>query len=105
MPEDVPELPDLLAARAHTPSAWLKALYVLGAVVCFALGIVGWLVPLVTGLPFYVIGIVLLGLASNRVRRLINRLERRLTPSWRSRIRRALRRVPGRPFADLRDEM
>jgi hypothetical protein len=99
-----PELPDLLSTRTQTPSAWLKLLYIAGAVVCFALGIVGWLVPLVTGVPFYFAGIALLGLASDRVRRLINRAERKLPYEWRSRLRRALRRVPGRLFADVRDE-
>jgi len=65
------------------------------ALVCFAAGVVGWLIPVVTGIPFYAAGLVFLGLASDRTRRLINRLERRLAESTRRRIRRLIARVPG----------
>jgi uncharacterized membrane protein YbaN (DUF454 family) len=56
--------------------------------VCFVLGVVGWLIPVVTGLPFHVAGLVLLGLASDRVAGWINGLDRRLP----HRVRLALRR-------------
>lgn len=65
------------------------------ALVCFAAGVVGWLIPVVTGIPFYVAGLVFLGLASDRTRRFINRLERRLAESTRRKIRRLIARVPG----------
>ena len=65
------------------------------ALVCFAAGVVGWLIPVVTGIPFYAAGLVFLGLASDRTRRFINRLERRLAESTRRRIRRLIARVPG----------
>jgi len=65
------------------------------ALVFFAAGVVGWLIPVVTGIPFYAAGLVFLGLASDRTRRLINRLERRLAESTRRRIRRLIARVPG----------
>jgi uncharacterized membrane protein YbaN (DUF454 family) len=42
------------------------------------LGILGWLVPIVTGIPFYIVGLGLLGLASRRVRHWINAAERHL---------------------------
>ena len=59
---------------------------------CIVLGIVGWLVPVVTGLPFYAAALVLLAVASERVRGWINRLERRLPRA----VRRALRRAVGK---------
>jgi hypothetical protein len=63
--------------------------------VCFALGVVGWLIPVVTGVPFYAAGLVFLGLASDRVRHGVNRLERRLAEGTRRRIRSLLAKVPG----------
>jgi hypothetical protein len=90
-----PELTELLTPRAARPPVWLRAACVVGAAVCFALGTVGWLVPMVTGIPFYVGGLILLGIASDRVRRLINLLDRRLPRRWRRALRRALRRRHG----------
>ena len=81
-----PELPDLISTTHRRP-LWKRALYVLGALVCFALGVVGWLIPVVTGLPFHAAGLVLLGLASSRVARWINRLERRLPHRVRVQLR------------------
>ena len=48
------------------------------ALVFFVLGIVGWLVPVVTGIPFYILALACAGLASRRVAAWINRQERRL---------------------------
>lgn len=66
----------------------------LGAGVFFLLGVLGWLVPVVTGIPFYLVGLVLLGMASDRVLGWINRLERTLPVGWRLALRRGLRRIP-----------
>jgi uncharacterized membrane protein YbaN (DUF454 family) len=81
-----PELPDLLSTTRRRP-LWQRALFVLGALVCFVLGIVGWLIPVVTGLPFHAAGLVLLGLTSRRVARWINRIERRLPHRVRVQLR------------------
>jgi len=69
-----------------------RVLSLAGGLFCILLGVVGWLVPVVTGLPFYALGLLLLGMASRRVRRLVNLADRRLPP----RLRRGLRRVLGR---------
>src|SRR5918996_642619 len=61
--EDPPELPDLLSTEIQHP-LWVRALCIAGALVCFVLGVIGWLIPLVTGLPFYAVGLILLGMAS-----------------------------------------
>jgi hypothetical protein len=90
------ELPDLLVTDGSKHPWWRRALSMAGAVVCFALGIVGWLIPLVTGIPFYVAGIILLALASDRARRAINAFERRLSYEKRLRLRHMLRRIPSR---------
>ena len=46
-----PDLPDLLRPGGHRP-LWIRALCLLGSLVFFALGVVGWLIPILTGLPF-----------------------------------------------------
>ncbi len=90
-----PPLPDLLRAQDARHPFWLRILFLVLALVCFAAGVVGWLLPVITGIPFYAAGLIFLGLASDRTRRFINRLERRLAESTRRRIRRLIARVPG----------
>jgi hypothetical protein len=90
-----PPLPDLFREPERRHPFWLRILFLAGALVCFALGVVGWLIPVVTGLPFYAVGLVFLGLASDRVRHGVNRLERRLAEGTRRKIRSLLAKVPG----------
>lgn len=71
---------------------WKRALLLTGAGCCFVLGVVGWLVPVVTGLPFYVAALILLAGASDRVRVWINARERRLPLAARRKLRSALAR-------------
>lgn len=87
-PED---LEDLLPEQGVDLHPVRRLLSLVGGVLCILLGVVGWLVPVVTGLPFYALGILLLGMASRRFRRLVNRAERRLPPGARRALRRALR--------------
>lgn len=69
-------------------------LYFAGAGIFFVLGIVGWLIPVMTGIPFYVAGLALLALASDNARHVINRLERRLPLRLRWVVRRGLAAIP-----------
>lgn len=70
----------------------MRVALVAAAIVFFLLGILGWLVPVVTGVPFYALGLIALGMASRRVGRWINAWERKLP----HKLRRALRRMkPG----------
>jgi fatty acid desaturase len=91
-----PALPDLLREHEGHRPLWLRLVFLAAALVCFAAGVVGWLIPVVSGIPFYAAGLIFLGLASDRVRRGINRLERRLAETSRQKLRRALAKVPGR---------
>lgn len=86
--------PDLLREPEHQRPFWVRVLCFAGAGLFFVLGIVGWLIPVLTGIPFYVAGLALLALASDRARRLINRLERRLPRRLRWALRRGLARIP-----------
>ncbi len=91
-----PPLPDLLREHEGHRPLWLRLVYVLAALVCVAAGIAGWLIPVMTGLPFYAAALVFFGWASDRVRRAINRLERRLAETSRQKLRRMLAKMPGR---------
>ncbi|HSE06202.1 MAG TPA: hypothetical protein VLK35_18795 [Methylomirabilota bacterium] len=91
-----PPLPDLLRKQDGGHPFWLRVIFMVAAAVCFVLGVVGWLIPVITGIPFYAAGLVFLGLASDRTRRFINRMERRLSESTRRKIRRMIAKVPGR---------
>jgi hypothetical protein len=95
-PRPADELPDLLTINAIRRPLWVRVLCVFGALVCFALGVVGWLIPIITGIPFYVVGLLLLGVASDRVVRATNRLERKLPERWRRTLRHALSAIPSR---------
>jgi hypothetical protein len=52
------------------------------------------MVPVVTGIPFWIAAIILLALASPRTARATNSLERRLPHSWRHTLRRGIVKVP-----------
>jgi uncharacterized membrane protein YbaN (DUF454 family) len=71
----------------------VKRVALLAAALLFVvLGIVGWLLPVVTGIPFYILGLVCAGMASRRVGGWINRHERRLPRRLRLLLRPKLRR-------------
>jgi DMSO reductase anchor subunit len=88
-------LPDLFREPDRRHPVWLRILFLAAALLFFAAGVVGWLIPVVTGLPFYAVGLVFLGLASDRVRRWVNRFERRRAEATRRKIRNLLARIPG----------
>ena len=93
--------PDLLREQKHHRPLWVRVLCFAGAVIFFVLGIVGWLIPVLTGIPFYVAGLALLALASDGARRLINRLERRLPRHLRWAVRHGLAHIPSKWFRRL----
>lgn len=97
-----PELSDLLAPHGKDRPFWVRLLCFAGAAVCLVLGIIGWLIPVVTGIPFYLVGLALLGMASDRGVVWINRLERRLPDRFRRELRRALHKIPHRIRRHLR---
>ena len=96
-----PALPDLLRDPSERHPFWLRIIFLGAAVVFFALGVVGWLIPVITGIPFYAAGLVFLGLASDRTRRFINRMERKLSENTRRRMRRIIGKVPGQWVRNL----
>ncbi|MBL8801504.1 MAG: hypothetical protein JNN27_05895 [Planctomycetes bacterium] len=85
-PFDPPLTPLFEADEAPRP-LWKRALLLGGAALFMVLGVIGWLVPVVTGIPFYVVGFALLGAASPRTIHALNRLEARLPQRWRVALR------------------
>lgn len=85
-PTEPVELPDLLPPRKDRP-LWTRVFLIVSAGICFLLGIVGWLVPVITGVPFYIAGAIFLASASEPCRQAINRWERKLPHAARLRAR------------------
>lgn len=88
-------LPDLIGVPERPRTLLVRGALVAGALLCLVLGVIGWLIPVVSGVPFYILGLVLLGLASPATARWINRQERRLPLRWRLRLRRRRKQAPG----------
>lgn len=93
--------PELLREPTHHRPFWVRLLCGAGAVVMFALGVVGWLVPVITGIPFYLAGFALLALASDNARHRINRLEARLPRGTRWMLRHGLQKLPSQRLRSL----
>ena len=92
-------LPELLPeSTSHHPVLRMAALG--ASLIFFALGIAGWLIPVVTGVPFHVLGILTLGMAIPAVARRINAWEQRRSPK----VRYALHRAQYRVLRALRQE-
>lgn len=90
-------LPDLIETKGPERSVIHRvALWTLAGL-CFVIGVVFWLIPVLTGIPFYVAGVAFLGMSSPRIGRWINDHEARLPHRHRVRIRKLLRR----PLAHL----
>ena len=92
-PHPVEDLPDLVRIPTERKALWHRTLLGLAGLLFLVLGVVGWLVPIITGIPAYIVGFVLLGAASPRVGRLVNRWERKLPRSIRLWFRPRLRRA------------
>jgi len=94
-PED--DLPDLLPPPRKVRPLWLRAIYFGAGIILIILGIVGWVIPVVTGIPFYIAGLVCLSLSSTRIREWINAAERRwLSYKNRIRLRHWIRKIPSK---------
>jgi hypothetical protein len=87
-------IPDLLRTDRKPAPLWRRGLYLLGAALAFVAGIVGWLVPVVTGIPFWIAGIVLLAVAVPKTAHVLNALERKLPDRLRRGLRRGIAKVP-----------
>jgi hypothetical protein len=71
-------LPDLLSTDRPDRHPAMRVLLLVAAAVCFVLGVVFWLIPVATGVPFYILSAVLAGMGSRRAARWINGQEARL---------------------------
>jgi hypothetical protein len=85
---DPPPLGDLILPRSVPLPRWKRLTYLIGGIACVIGGVVGWLIPVVTGIPFYIAGAFMLAAVSPKARRFVNWCDRKLP----ERARRALRR-------------
>ncbi len=93
MPPATPDLPPLLKIHTDPRPLVARVALLFGAALFFALGIVGWLIPVVTGIPFYIVAFAMLGAASRRTARWLNRAETHLPYRWRVGLRRLTERA------------
>lgn len=89
--EERPLLP-LLPEGPRSRSTVTRVGLAIASGVFFVLGVVFWLIPVVTGLPFYVLALITLSMASSRAARMLNRWERHLPYRLRRWMRLVLRR-------------
>jgi hypothetical protein len=88
------EIPKLIETDPGQRSLGARVALASGAVVVLILGVIGWILPIVPGLPLIVVGLGMLGLCSRRAASWINATEARLP----RRIRLALRpRMEAKP--------
>lgn len=87
--EPADALGDLVPERLRDAPLWERVLCLVGGIFFLVLGVVGWLVPVVTGIPFYVIGLFLLAGVAPPARHFVNWLDRKLPLG----VRRLLRKV------------
>jgi hypothetical protein len=85
-------LPDLIKVDGRVRHPLHRIALFTGSILCFITGVIFWLIPVLTGVPFYVASILLLGMASTRAANWINGRERRLPYRWRVRLRKMLMR-------------
>ncbi|KAA3607873.1 MAG: hypothetical protein DWQ01_12355 [Planctomycetota bacterium] len=73
-----PSLPPLLDPEVGLRHPVAKILAVVAGLFCLVFGLIGWVIPILTGIPFYLLGLALLGWGSRRLRLRINAWETRL---------------------------
>lgn len=81
-------LPDLVSEQPTTMPTWRRTLLLISGQLCLVLGVIFWLIPVVTGIPFYLAGFALLAPVSPRFARWINWLDRKLPLRARVALRR-----------------
>ena len=82
------EFGDLVPETWVAKSLFKRFLFLALSLLLLVMGLIGWLVPIVTGVPFFVASLVAVAMASHRGCRAINEIDRRLPLS----LRRGLRR-------------
>lgn len=91
---DPNRLPELIPPPREERAGWKKVIYPLLAAVMIIGGIIGQILPIVPGIPFSIAGLVFLAFTNERARRIINRLDRKLTLKQRMWLRRSLMKIP-----------
>jgi hypothetical protein len=85
-------LPELISTCGPERSMAKRSLLIGLSVLFFVLGVVFWLIPFASGIPFYLASIVFLGMGSRRCACWINTREQRLPYKHRVRLRKLMLR-------------
>lgn len=80
-------LPGLLPEDKGDPGFLKKCMYVFGGLGLIVFGIVGWILPVLIGIPFIVGGLAMLSVAFKPLRKWVNYCEAKLPRSWRLYLR------------------
>ena len=77
------DLPELLPASNNRAGFIRKCVSVVCGLVLLILGLLGILLPGIPGTPFFLLGLAMVSVASDRLRRWINYRDTRLSRKWR----------------------
>lgn len=86
----------MLRERPDPASRWKRFAALCLGVALWLVAVIGLFIPVFPSTPFWVSGAVFLAIGSEKFRCLINRLERRLSHPRRLKLRRVLRKIPGK---------
>ena len=86
--EEEEELPELLPASNNRAGFIRKCVSVVCGLVLLTLGLLGILLPGIPGTPAFLVGLAMVSVASDRLRRWINYRDTRLSRKWRLFLRR-----------------
>ena len=93
-------LPDLFRKPVARP-VWRRCLFLVAAIVLFAIGLLTVVIPGIIGPPFHIAALICLAIFSERVRQWLNAWERRLSLRHRLTLRSWLRKVPIRRIREM----
>jgi len=85
--ENNSEIPDFLPEDKGDSGFLKKCFFVVGGLVLIVLGIVGWVLPFLMGVPLIAAGLAMAAVAIPGLRKLVNSLEAKLPRKWRLYLR------------------
>ncbi|MCB9833581.1 MAG: DUF454 family protein [Planctomycetes bacterium] len=89
---DHSEIPDLLPPRSRRRSIPVRVAALAAGVILFAVGIAGWILPFMPGVPFLVASAAMFAVGSRTLAELINKIEKKLPERVRVQLRPRLKR-------------
>ncbi len=85
------ELGDFLIININNISLLKKVSYFIAGLILIAVGFIGWVLPVLIGLPLIFMGLVFIGLSNNKVGLIINHIDKKLPYTVRKYLRKMKR--------------